>query len=52
MATPQESREEFIDSLFNEEELEDLKRRNLYGEYVKGHISIDTIYNQLKDQGI
>jgi hypothetical protein len=52
MATPQESRETFIDSQFTEKELEDLKQRGLYQDYVKGHISINTIYNQLKDQGI
>jgi hypothetical protein len=52
MATPQESREQFIDSLFDDSTLENLKERGLYGDYIEGHISIDTIYNQLKDQGI
>jgi hypothetical protein len=50
--TPQESREKFIDSLFKEAEIEDLKQRELYQEYIEGKISINTIYNQLKDQGI
>jgi len=50
--TPQESRENFIDSLFDESTLKDLKDRKFYQEYVEGHISILTIYNQLKEQGI
>jgi hypothetical protein len=50
--TPQESRENFIDSQFTEKEIEDLKQRGLYWEYIKGRVSIHTIYNQLKDQGI
>jgi hypothetical protein len=50
--TPQESREKFIDSLFKEAEIEQLKQRGLYQDYVEGHISINTIYNQMKDQGI
>jgi hypothetical protein len=52
MATPQESREQFIDSLFDSSALENLKEKGLYGEYVEGRISIDTIYSQIKDQGI
>jgi hypothetical protein len=50
--TPQESRGEFIDSQFSEKELEQIKEQGLYWEYVEGKISINTIYNQLKDQGI
>jgi hypothetical protein len=50
--TPQESRELFIESQFPPEEIEDLKERGLYQDYVEGHISINTIYNQLKEQGI
>jgi hypothetical protein len=50
--TPEESREEFIDSVFDSKTLRALKERGLYGEYVKGEISINTIYNTLKDQGV
>jgi len=50
--TPQESRERFIDSQFSEAELKDLKERGLYQDYVEGWISINRIYNLLKDQGI
>jgi hypothetical protein len=50
--TPQESREEFIDSLFSKKELEELKERGLYWEYVEGNTSISEVYNLLKDQGI
>jgi hypothetical protein len=50
--TSQESRVHFIESQFTLEEIEDLKERGLYQDYVKGYISINTIYNQLKDQGI
>lgn len=50
--TPQESRENFIDSLFTMDELIYLKKLGLYQDYVEGHISINTIYNTLKDQGV
>ena len=52
MATPQESRENFIDSVFDKTTLAKLKERGLYKEYVESRISINTIYNQLKEQGI
>jgi hypothetical protein len=50
--TPQESRELFIESLFTFDEVLDLQKRGLYQDYVEGHISINTIYNILKEQGI
>jgi hypothetical protein len=50
--TPQESRELFIESQFPPKEIEDLKERGLYQDYVTGRISINTIYNTLKDQGV
>lgn len=52
MATPQESRENFIDSLFDEKTLVSLTEKGMYEDYVQGRISINTIYNQLKEQGI
>lgn len=52
MTTPQESRELFIESLFTMDEVIDLKQRGLYDDYVTGRISINTIYNQLKEQAI
>jgi hypothetical protein len=50
--TPQESRENFIESLFTIDEILDLQKRGLYQDYVEGRISINTIYNILKEQGI
>jgi hypothetical protein len=50
--TPQESRENFIDSQFSGKKLEQIKEQGLYRDYIEGKISINTIYNQLKDQGI
>ena len=49
--TPQESREEFIDGLLPEDELEFMRELGLYEAYVEGAISIHDIYKQLKDQG-
>lgn len=50
--TPQESREKFIDSTFDKATLAKLKERGLYQEYVESRISISTICNQLKEQGV
>ena len=50
--TPQESRERFIDSMFTMDELIYLRKIGLYQDYVEGRISINTIYNILKDQGV
>lgn len=50
--TPQESRERFIDSLFTIDEVIYLQKIGLYQDYVEGWISINTIYNTLKDQGV
>lgn len=50
--TPQESRENFIESQFTDEEIELLKERGLYQDYVEGWISINTIYAQMREQGI
>jgi hypothetical protein len=50
--TLQEFRENFIESQFSQEELELLKEQGLYQDYVEGWISINTIYAQMKDQGV
>ena len=50
--TSQESRELFIESLFTLDEILDLKQRGLYEDYTTGKISINTIYNLLKEQAI
>jgi hypothetical protein len=50
--TPQESREAFIDSQFTEKEIEKLKERGLYYGYLAGQIFINTIYSQVREQGI
>ena len=49
--TPQESREEFIEGLLPEDQLEFIRELGLYEAYVEGAISIHDIYKQLKDQG-
>lgn len=50
--TPDESREKFIESQFSEEEIMILKERGLYQDYVEGSISVNTIYAQMREQGI
>jgi len=50
--TPQESREIFIESQFSESEIAKLKDKGLYRDYVEGQISINTIYAQVREQGI
>jgi len=50
--TPQESRERFIDSIFTMDEIIYLKSVGLYEDYVEGRISINTIYNTLKEGGV
>ena len=50
--TPQESREDFLESLYSPQDIEFLKEVGLYYDYVEGHISIITIYQQFKDQGV
>lgn len=52
MATPQESRERYIESIFTMDEVLDLKKRGLYDDYVEGRISVHEIYQTLKEQGI
>lgn len=50
--TPQESREVFLESQFSKDKIEELKTKGLHRDYVEGRISINTIYAQIKDQGI
>ena len=50
--TPYESREAFLDSVLSDTELKFLKTNGLYQRYVYGEIDIETIYQQLRDQGI
>jgi hypothetical protein len=50
--TPQESRETFIETQFSEADLNKLKTKGLYQEYVEGRISINTVYSEFKEQGI
>jgi hypothetical protein len=50
--TPQESRENYLDSVFSMDEVLYLERIGLAQRYVAGEVSIDDIYQQLKDQGI
>jgi len=49
---PEESRSSYLDSVFTMDEVLYLEQIGLAQRYVKGEISIDDIYAQLKDQGI
>ena len=49
--TPEESRDQFLDGLLNEDEYDLLRGNGLYEDYVEGAISIQDIYTHLKDQG-
>ena len=49
--TSQESRELFINGVFPDADLEVIRKLGLYDDYVKGRVSINTIYRELKDQG-
>lgn len=50
--TFEESRENFLESQFTPLEIAELKDRGLFEEYVKGRISINTIYAEMREQGI
>ncbi len=50
--TPQESRENYLDTVFSMDEVLYLKSIGLAERYVRGEISIDDIYKQLKETGI
>ena len=50
--TPQESRENYLESIFTLDEVLYLQKIGLAQRYVKGELSIDDIYIQIKDQGI
>lgn len=49
--TPQESRDQFLGGILNEEECDLLRDIGAYEDYVEGAISIDDIYIHLRDQG-
>ena len=50
--TPSESREIFLDTLLPEKDIDRLKKQGLYEMYIKGEIPVETIYKQIKDQGL
>jgi hypothetical protein len=50
--TFEDSRRDFIESQFSQEEIADLKERGLYQDYVEGTISVNTIYTLLREQAI
>jgi hypothetical protein len=52
MATPEESRSHYLDSVFTMDEVLYLEQIGLAQRYIQGELSIDDIYAQLKDQGI
>jgi hypothetical protein len=49
---PEESRSSYLDSVFSMDEVLYLEQIGLAQRYVKGELSIDDIYTQLKEQGI
>jgi hypothetical protein len=50
--TPEESRSNYLDTVFSMDEVLYLEKLGLAQEYTAGKISIDEIYKQLKDQGV
>lgn len=50
--TPEESRSNYLDSVFSMDEVIYLQSIGLAQRYTQGEISIDDIYVQLKEQGI
>jgi hypothetical protein len=50
--TPQESRENYLLSVFSMDEVLYLEKLGLAQRYVKGELSIDDIYVHLREQGI
>jgi hypothetical protein len=50
--TPQESREIFLDSILSQEEQQSLQQKGLYQKYAEGKISVEEIYQQLREQGV
>ncbi len=49
---PEESRSHYLESVFSMDEVIYLEQIGLAQRYVKGELSIDDIYTQLKEQGI
>jgi hypothetical protein len=50
--TPQESREIFLDSILTDRQRKRLNDQGLYQRYTEGKISVEEIYQQLRDQGV
>jgi hypothetical protein len=50
--TPQESRENYLSSVFSLDEVIYLEKLGLAEKYIEGKISIDDIYRLLREQGI
>ena len=50
--TPQESREEFADSVFTHEEITKLIEQDLYNDYICGRASFDELCAVVRDQGV
>lgn len=48
--TPQESREQFLDSVLSEKDLMLLKEQGTYLKYVEGKVSFQEVIKQVKDQ--
>jgi len=47
--TPKESREEFIEGILPEDDLDLIRELGLYESYVEGEIPINTVYQRLRD---
>ncbi len=50
--TPEESRSNYLETVFSMDEVLYLERLGLARKYITGEISIDEIYKQLKEGGI
>ena len=45
-------RKNLITSLLSKPELEDLKREGIYQNFIQGSVSLHTVLNRIKDQGV
>jgi hypothetical protein len=50
--TPEESRSNYLDTVFSMDEVLYLERLGLAQRYTRGEISIDDIYKELREEGI
>ena len=50
--SPEEWREDFINSQLTEKEIIEIQHQGLYDKYVNGEVSFAEVCSQFKDQGV